>query len=159
DPLVVAQRARDRAPARVAQHPHLDLVAQLHRVAPGAHPAGAVLPPDRGESRQQLAGGHLRCNRHLQLQPSPLRRRRLRQPFALRRQRSEERRRRERVADSELCCDHQKALMRPEMVETPAPIWLTIGMLVAAAMEPSAVTPDRTFFPVLAFGSLMVLYA
>lgn len=34
-----------------------------------------------------------------------------------------------------------------DTVETAAPTWLTIGMLVAAATEPTAVMTDVTFLP------------
>src|SRR6218665_514844 len=43
-----------------------------------------------------------------------------------------------------------------DTVETAAPTWLTMGMLVAAAMEPTAVMTDVTFLPVLAFLSISV---
>ena len=43
-----------------------------------------------------------------------------------------------------------------ETAETAAPTWLTTGMLVAAAMEPTAVMTPVTFLVVLAFGSRSV---
>src|SRR6218665_2413731 len=47
--------------------------------------------------------------------------------------------------------------MKSDTADTPAPTWLTMGMLVADAMEPSAVMPLVIFEPRLALGSRRLL--